>query len=180
VPAPRTCRACGAALPGDVRWCGRCFEPVREFEPRATIHPGGVVGTPRPAPRRSRWRGGPTSLGPVGKVLTTAAIVLLGPWSLSFGTLLWAPAWITLSVFVLREVWRPQAVGPNEPPTRAERFREGHPVLGHPLDPRLLVVLALSVLALAPLVLGTGAIFVVEAVGGMIALGSLLAWLAGY
>jgi hypothetical protein len=163
-----------------VRWCGRCLEPVREFEPRSAVHVGGVVGTPRPVPRRSRWRGGPTSLGPVGKVLATVAVVLLGPWSLSFGTLLWAPVWVMVSVLVLREVWRPQPIGADEGPTAVEGFRERHPVLGRRIHPRLLLAAAVALLLVVPSVLDAGPAFAVEALGASVAVGALLAWLAGY
>ena len=35
--APRTCRACGAPIAGNVRWCLRCYEPARELTPRASV-----------------------------------------------------------------------------------------------------------------------------------------------
>jgi len=113
-------------------------------------------------------------------VLATAAVVLLGPWSVSFGTLLWAPVWLMLSALVLREVWRPQPVDADEGPTPIERFRERHPVLGGRIDPRLLLLAAGAVLVAAPFVLDTGPAFVVEAIGASVAVGTLLAWLAGY
>jgi hypothetical protein len=48
MPASRNCTKCGAALSGAVRWCGRCYEPVREFTARAPLHQGDFVGDPRP------------------------------------------------------------------------------------------------------------------------------------
>ena len=45
--APRTCRACGAPLAGNVRWCLRCYEPARELTPRASVwEPGTFVDAP--------------------------------------------------------------------------------------------------------------------------------------
>jgi hypothetical protein len=181
MPAPRTCRACGSNLSPDVRWCGLCHEPVQEFHARRPVHTDGVVGALRVRPRRSRWHGGPTSLGPLGKVLATRAVLLLGPWgAASVSILLIGPVWVLLAVIVLKEVWRPQKIDPGEAPTRAERFRQDHPLLGAHLDGRLLAIAGACLLVISLLALGTGGRFVVLAVGGTVAVGFLIAWLSGY
>ena len=82
--APRTCRACGAALPGEVRWCLLCYEPVRELTPRERvwaprefvdnpIHTGGSI------PHWSRWEKSPTTFGPLGWIALTVAFFLTLP-----------------------------------------------------------------------------------------------------
>ena len=79
--APRTCRACGAPLHGDVRWCLRCYEPARELTPRAAVWaPGKFVDNPihssGPVPHWSRWEKTATTFGPVGRVIATVVAVL--------------------------------------------------------------------------------------------------------
>jgi hypothetical protein len=79
MPPPRTCRACGADLPTDVRWCSRCYEPVREFSPRAPIHRGDFVDRPiherANVPRWSRWEESATTSGPWGRLVATVLLV---------------------------------------------------------------------------------------------------------
>ena len=66
--ASRTCHACGAELPRDIRWCARCFEPVRELSPRARLHDGDFVGRPiherGKVPRWTRWEQTATTFSP--------------------------------------------------------------------------------------------------------------------
>jgi hypothetical protein len=182
VPAPRSCRRCGTPLSPDVRWCGQCHEPVREFAPRLGVHDGGFVGNPRIERRTSRWQGGPTALGPTGKILATASVLLFGPWqSVSVFTLLYGPVWVLLSVIVLKEIWRPRFLGPDAPPTKGERFRERHPILASRIDGRLLLLIGVVCLfGLSTMVLGTGGSFLMLGLGGVVAIGFLLAWLSGY
>jgi hypothetical protein len=120
MPIGTTCRACGAALPPDLGWCARCYTPVTTFAARPPLHePGTYVGVPRPDVRASRWRGGATSMGPVGRIVTTAVLFLLLPW--------WALA------LPLRSVWRRTRVHPGAPPTALDRLAERHPLLGRRL-----------------------------------------------
>ncbi len=81
------CVVCGAALRQGDEWCGQCYAP------RNTSHPSyrgpGAIGTsefadPRVRPptqphevRFSRFRGGPTSMGVVGRVFTSILALLL-------------------------------------------------------------------------------------------------------
>ena len=163
-----------------VRWCGLCHEPVREFAPRPAVHPGGVVGDVRHRRRGSRWRDGPTVLGPLGRILATAAVVLLGPWTVSFFALLYAPAWILLSVLVLKQIWQPQGLDADAPPTWSERLKARFPLLWIRLDDRLLVIGAVLVLAISSLVLGTRGRFLLFALAWLVALVAVLAWLSGF
>jgi hypothetical protein len=66
--------------------------------------------------KESRWRAGPTTMGPIGRIAWTAALLLLFPW--------WA------LVVPLRSVWRKERVADDAPPTLLDRFRERHPTLG--------------------------------------------------
>jgi len=78
--APRVCRACGAPLAGDVRWCLRCYEPARELTPRSAVwEPGTFVDAPTvrgpSVPHWSRWEKTTTTFGPVGRVAWTVVVV---------------------------------------------------------------------------------------------------------
>ena len=114
--ASRTCRACGADLPGDVRWCLRCYEPARELTPRAPVWGDDeFVDTPivtkGPVPHWSRWEKSATTFGPAGRVVVT---VLAALWLLSsaFNTPITVIFVLPLSMLIVRNVWRPGWVIP--------------------------------------------------------------------
>jgi hypothetical protein len=121
-------------LPPNIGWCTTCYEPVTLYAPREPLHgPDGFVGAPIPTPRTSRWRSGPTSFGPVGRILCTLALAALFPWWGLAGFnpfFLWAlMGWLLMAGLVLRSTWkRERIVDPT--PTRGERLRARHPVLG--------------------------------------------------
>jgi predicted membrane protein len=95
----------------------RCLTPVTAFAARPPMHEqGSFVGTPRPDVPMSRWRFGPTTMGPVGRVVSTIALLLILPW--------WA---ISLP---LVSIWRKERVADGAPPTSLDRFRARHPALG--------------------------------------------------
>jgi hypothetical protein len=181
MPAPPNCRACGAPLPADVRWCTLCLEPVRELTPRAAVHTGDFVGELHDEPRYTRWRAGPTSFGPVGRIVATVAVILMGPWTgVSMFTILYVPVWIMLSTMILKEVWQRQKIDPDAPPTRMESLRERHPTLGtHINAPLLLAVMGLLLVVVAALTLTGAALFVLVALVACAGVGALLAWFAG-
>jgi hypothetical protein len=145
--ASRTCRACGAELSPDVRWCLQCYEPVRELTPRPPQLPTIHLVRPDDRPRTSRWRAGPTTFGPIGRLAITALVVLLGPWSLLKGLSglgLWSLlGYSVLAVAVLKDVWRrervldPGSLGHGPRARLTARF----PRLGAPIPP--IVVLGL-------------------------------------
>jgi hypothetical protein len=118
MPAPRTCRACGAPLLPDVRWCGRCHEPVCEFSARAPLHDGDFVAMPRhtggAAPHWSRWGKDATTFGPRGRVGITATLVLfLVIGAFTQFLLLWLVE-VIVGAWILKDVWRPAWVVPGE------------------------------------------------------------------
>ncbi len=116
--APRTCRSCGAALPGDVRWCLRCLEPARELTPREPQwQPGEFVDNPihegRTVAHWSRWERSATTLGPVGRTVATVVTIL---WALSCAVASPLTMIFVLPVIglVLHEIWQPGWVVPGD------------------------------------------------------------------
>lgn len=155
--ASRNCRACGANVSPDVMWCLRCYEPVRQLTPRVPQLPALDVHPPRPDPPTSRWRAGPTTFGPLGRLLITAVVLAFAPWQGlgGFGDpsgalmLWWLLGWSSMAVLVLRHVWRRERVlDPNHgnSPTVRDRIALRFPRLGRSL--RIPPVVALGLLAL--------------------------------
>ncbi len=139
MPIGRTCRSCGAPLPPDLGWCGNCFAPIRLHARRVPIHePGSYVGPTIETPRTSRWRAGPTTFGPAGRILSTLALLLLFPWwGVGGGPMnpffLWSlMGWLALAGLVLRSIWKPVRIVDERPP-RLKAFRERHRLLGREL-----------------------------------------------
>lgn len=105
---PATCPGCGAALTaarGGLRCaaCGRAAPGAAS----GAAPPGAAL--PGAAPVHSRWRGGPTSFGPLGRLLLTA-LVLLPPallvWVAGPMGLTMCVGWLILGVpLLLRSVW---------------------------------------------------------------------------
>jgi hypothetical protein len=114
--AARTCSSCGAELSGDVRWCVRCYAPVRELTPRAPVWgPGEFVDTPivtnGAVPHWSRWEKSQTTFGPFGRIAVTVVTLL---WLVSAigHTPITAVFVLPLSVVIIRSVWQPGWVVP--------------------------------------------------------------------
>ncbi|MGH2680261.1 MAG: hypothetical protein ACRDG8_07230 [Actinomycetota bacterium] len=159
MPIGRSCRSCGAALPPDLRRCSGCYAPVTTFTARAPLHePGAFVGSLTPTPSTSRWHGGATSFGPVGRILCTLALQAFFPWWGLAGFnpfFLWSlMGWLLAAVIVLRSVWKREPLTGPAPAPRWARYRERHPVLGMELrlggnGRTLLVVLAFGCAAAA-------------------------------
>jgi hypothetical protein len=134
MPIGRNCRSCGAALPADLGWCTSCYTPVTLYPAREPMHQAGtLVGTPRPDVKTSRWRAGPTTMGPVGRIGWTVGLLLIFPW--------WA------LVIPLVSIWRKERVAPDAPATLMERFRARHPALGREVRVGPAARLAILVLA---------------------------------
>ena len=184
MPIGRTCRSCGAALPPDIRWCTTCLEPVALFSRREPLHEaGGYVGAPIPTPRTSRWRGGPTSFGPLGRILCTLALAAFFPWWGLGGfnpLFLWAlMGWLLTAGLVLRSTWKRERIVDAQP-TPAERLRARHPVLGMELRlpagmRRLVLVAAVTGAAAAWLSFDDGARYLWAVVAIVAGVGIFLA-----
>jgi hypothetical protein len=127
--ASRTCRACGADLRGDVMWCLRCLEPVRQLTPReGNIPVASFVNTRRDG-ARSRWKAGATSFGPVGRIAITVGVLLFFPPIGSLGSpitlFVYLPAYLTIAAVVLRSTWKKDVV--ERPLAVEEPAREPRP-----------------------------------------------------
>ncbi len=83
--------------------------------------------------KTSRWRSGPTTMGPLGRIGWTVGLLLLFPW--------WA------LVVPMMSIWRKERVADDAPPTFLERFRLRHPTLGREI--RLSPTARLAILASA-------------------------------
>jgi hypothetical protein len=182
VTSPRVCRDCGAALSPDVRWCTLCFAPITEFAARP-VSPIAFVDEAHHDVRTSRWHGGEMTFGPVGRVVATAVVLLMGPWaSVSFFTLLYGPIWLGVAVICLRHIWQRRALDADAPLTSGERFRQRHPTLGARIDSRGLALILGAMFACAWLVgmirSDTTGRFVLVVVAGAAGLAAFIAWIA--
>jgi ribosomal protein L40E len=117
--APRVCRTCGADLPPDIRWCTRCYEPVRELSPRAPIHDGDFVDRPvheRGAiPRWSRWEKTATTFGPWGRIGATVLVFATLLPAIAFNGFVYAICFPVAATVLLREIWAKGWFVPEEP-----------------------------------------------------------------
>lgn len=180
--APRVCRSCGADLAVDVRWCTLCFAPITEYAERERLRDG-FVGTPQDEVRSSRWKkAGPLSFGPAGRVLITVFVLLMGPSTISFFSLMYAPVWIGFGFVVLKQVWRREKLDVDAPPTVAERFRERHPSLGIRFDGTSVAVVlgGLSLVTVGVMMLraDTAGFYMLTGLLSLVALAAFIAWAA--
>ena len=116
--APRTCRACGATLAGNVRWCLRCYEPARELTPRASVWaPGTFVDMPTvrgpSVPHWSRWEKTSTTFGPIGRIAWTGGVAAFVVSAL-FGNPLLLLFELPVAAVVLRGIWARGWVVPGD------------------------------------------------------------------
>jgi hypothetical protein len=85
------CGNCGAQLAPEAAWCGQCLMPVQQqqglgpqspMQPGAATQPAGLVDPRRPehkdvaSPEYSRWKGGPESFGPAGRIIMTSLLLM--------------------------------------------------------------------------------------------------------
>jgi hypothetical protein len=146
-----------------------------------------MVGTiAEPGPTYSRWRAGTTTFGPLGRILATLFVLMLGPWgAITAGTIVILPAWTAVAVIVLRQTWKRERVTVelDEGPSRRDRFERRHPTLGRRLNPLAAATLAgLLLLAIGiPLLMTRDEVglYFFASVGVMVGVGSVLAWLSG-
>ena len=127
------CLVCGAELKPEAEWCGQCYAPRNTSHP-AYRGPGAVdAGSDYADPRfrqpaeahpvhYSRLRGGPTSMGAIGRFLTSVLALLLAGavymyvFPVMLGEsgpkyfLLYAVVAVPVMLAVLRRVWRPTRV----------------------------------------------------------------------
>ena len=188
--APRNCRYCGAALPPSVRWCLQCHARVRELSPRPRIE-GTYVGPLQPEVRYSRWRAGPLTFGPAGRIAITVVVVLFGS-SIVLGGFNPASLWflsgyVTAATLILKQTWTrvrvpaSDATSESRPSPPASHTR--HPLLFRRVDPRILYS-ALALIAAAGVFAamrskGANDLFMPIAARVTLVVGLFLAWLSG-
>jgi hypothetical protein len=188
MPAPRTCRNCGTALPADVRWCSMCSEAVREFHPRPVTETP-FVGTPSHVVRTSRWRASDLTFGPRGRLAVTAIVFIVffvgesgAGWISPFG--LWFfMGWFILATMVLKTTWQKVRIDPDEPPGRRAQLAERYPgpsgkVSGSVVG-LVVAVLAVTVAILAYWKVDQLGRFGILVLGVMTAVSVTLIWLTG-
>ena len=88
----QTCPTCGARVVNDLEWCNQCYSKLPSAaSPEMTaaiVAPPEVqrplwvrsnIGQPevKTAQEFSRWRGGATSFGPVGRILLTLGVLVM-------------------------------------------------------------------------------------------------------
>jgi len=88
----RTCPSCGARVADDLEWCNQCYSALPVVPAQATsmvtdpsaeterpLWVRSSIGQPdvKIAPEFSRWRGGATSFGPVGRTLLTLGVIVM-------------------------------------------------------------------------------------------------------
>ena len=85
----QTCPSCGAHVVDELEWCNQCYAklevapvPVSVEAPPEAERPLWVRSNIGPPPLKmthtfSRWRGGATSFGPIGRLLLTLAVFVL-------------------------------------------------------------------------------------------------------
>ena len=98
----RTCPSCGARVADDLAWCNQCYAELPAAQaptakapaakaPAAAAAIADPADAQRPlwvrsnigqpdvkiAPEFSRWRGGATSFGPIGRILLTLGVIVM-------------------------------------------------------------------------------------------------------
>ena len=88
----RTCPSCAARVVDDLEWCNQCYAELPTVRAETAIAvtdaPGdgqrplwvrSNIGRPevKVAPEFSRWRGGATSFGPIGRILFTLGVIVV-------------------------------------------------------------------------------------------------------
>ncbi len=121
-------------MSADAAWCGQCFTSRARSEEHANDGVAGALAARRPPPREeahtptySRFRGSPTSFGPVGRtilsLLTMVGLVIGYPMmrGLMVATVgvdvpgrgfaaMYATIAITAGLYVFSRIWKPTRV----------------------------------------------------------------------
>lgn len=100
-----TCPTCGAAARADATWCGQCHGALGGAVAAPTRFVP-VANSPAAPAVYSRWRGGPTSLGPVGRISWTVGVLLVAAFAVFSGDIFFMGIWLLLvGPLILRSVW---------------------------------------------------------------------------
>ena len=129
-----TCPRCGAHVSAEAAWCGQCFTSRAPTEEHAPEGVTGALAARRPPPREeahiptySRFRGSPTSFGPVGRAILSllAVMGLVIGYPMMRGLMvatvgfdvpgrgfvaMYATIAITAGLYLLSRIWKPTRV----------------------------------------------------------------------
>jgi hypothetical protein len=127
------CEGCGARLYEEAEWCGLCFARVDRRPDGATATTNATTNAttattaaasipariplwtaepPVPPAQFSRWREGTTTLGPIGRILTTIVVVGLavgGFLVVKAAAFLGLTGWLAydlVAIVTLKEIWK--------------------------------------------------------------------------
>jgi len=137
----RTCPTCGAGGADDLEWCNQCYSALPAVPAPAEAVSASAAEGERPLwtrahvgnppvkiePEFSRWRGGATSFGPIGRALLTLGVIvmLIVGYPILRGLiftvigmdipgsgliLLYAVAAIPAAVYLLSRVWKRERI----------------------------------------------------------------------
>jgi hypothetical protein len=84
----RTCSSCAAGVADDLEWCNQCYSALPAVQPSTEATPAegeralwtrAHIGNPpvKIEPEFSRWRGGATSFGPIGRAFLTLGVIVM-------------------------------------------------------------------------------------------------------
>jgi hypothetical protein len=165
-------------LERNIRWCTRCFVPVRELTPRPALHDRDFVGTPiherGNVPRWSRWEKTATTFGPRGRIVATSLLFLTLVPALSTNALVYLVTFPFVAVVMLREIWAKGWFVPDDPAEGPRAPSEPEPGLEpEPISARKVLRWAIAVGAVVAF--ACGPIEVKASVIGFAAI-ALLVW----
>jgi hypothetical protein len=117
-----TCSACGSTLGREALWCNRCYAPTQtggsHEPPTGPNGPVQITAEPLRAVHYSRWRGGTTTFGPVGRIVITLFVVGFAWLNYSMfhaieGALAIADiaVYVLIGGWILKHVWKRGRVG---------------------------------------------------------------------
>jgi hypothetical protein len=91
----------------DATFCGQCHERFDAAPPPVTGRFVPAASAPAIEPVYSRWRGGPTSLGPIGRISWTIGVLLTAAFAVFSGSIFFMGIWILfVGPMILRSVWK--------------------------------------------------------------------------
>ena len=102
-----TCPSCGAAARPDAAFCGQCHAVFGAPTAPVVGRMVPAAGGPAVTPVYSRWRGGPTSMGPVGRISWTVGVLLFAGLTIFSGDIFAIAIWdLLVGPLILRSVWK--------------------------------------------------------------------------
>jgi hypothetical protein len=70
------CPSCGTRVTADATWCGQCFTAIDRTPARGINARGPLPKQEFHQATYSRWHGGETNFGPVGRIVMTFGVLL--------------------------------------------------------------------------------------------------------